>query len=1078
MATAITSAARMPPPNKAAPQNLVGIRNTSDAGPNPATNKTIGKNDGGEPQYFVNRNLTVEKSIVNELLLVCGVIGSTVDPDTQQMIPVEDCLNWLQDLQRALRRDDDAHRPISLLLGKWKVLQQKLLPLVLSCRYDTPLVLTIVKILVILTKPLSENAKKAGRFIIDIKKTDETVIREQIKLRNNAIAQANLLKDYKRLFVHHPSHRRENVSSSKNRRGHIGADDADDKGLLSIFVSLLVEPLSRTGSARTDDDHLTIELILHLFRNLLSAGDPILKGTNALDKVHVSAVLHQELICLFDREMVLDIILVIGQEMESRENKQYNLLMMEILHHMLKSQDPTLVARSVQAKNHKVTNQTTMASNRSAPNKISSSPQFSKRVGMNSLRAQLQKERQKLQVASTSRHSHFGGTLVIPKSGGTQRVLTAAATQGMASTPSSHGIIPLTSRSSRNFEAKRKTKKHQHFVGAGRTLAAHTRPGAANASATHDAGPSSQQAQRVLHSFCQKIMSQCYGPIMKSLKNEFRRDSNRLEDQDKVIFFRIIWFFCQWARVSASEGGIKSLSSEDSSRSVVGHLVFTMDVFTFNLVLAATDYYFEHKKYAHLAQTVALYSEMVSLLHTMYSSADDTEKIMAMGLMDRLFYQTEPIDRLPKLLSRWAPGTYTREYICDLVEISYMTLKLLEANAKACLDLDKEDSKKARRKKRDEPMDAVARMKDFAASFDTTNYFSRKIVSNQVVLMFTQLFSLYDVNATHINDHIVSFFVRICKFVVVDEREEAEYFATSFGKNKPGAIKVTLEPMLYNIPFLTVLNNILNDVSLRDETDFYSVLSFATTIVRHYAKACSKNPMLHVETLFRHALPHRFCEMSANLYVSEELQMMTERDILLEQQEQLELGDEDDVKSATEVEDEDHKEEAVGKTKQISDIVQQKEDSESDIDGNPGGSEHLIEKNLMKEADDITHHSGSSRTESKILKEGEESNLPESTPSYSTSVVEGAEDDAVQDERWNDRRKFVPKRKSMSQETGEEYITDEPKEATNRLKRIRRAVLVDSDEEEDEDFGISEISPGRFEATNSSRLVFDDDEDD
>lgn len=138
--------------------------------------------------------------------------------------------------------------------------------------------------------------------------------------------------------MHHSSHRRENVSSSKNRRGHIGADDADDKGLLSIFVSLLVEPLSRTGSARTDDDHLTIELILHLFRNLLSAGDPILKGTNALDKVHVSAVLHQELICLFDREMVLDIILVIGQEMESRENKQYNLLMMEILHHMLKSQ--------------------------------------------------------------------------------------------------------------------------------------------------------------------------------------------------------------------------------------------------------------------------------------------------------------------------------------------------------------------------------------------------------------------------------------------------------------------------------------------------------------------------------------------------------------------------------------------------------------------------------------------------------------------------------------------------------------------------------------------------------------------
>jgi hypothetical protein len=36
--------------------------------------------------------------------------------------------------------------------------------------------------------------------------------------------------------------------------------------------------------------------------------------------------------------MVLDFITVIGQEMENRENKQYNLLLLEILHHMFKNQ--------------------------------------------------------------------------------------------------------------------------------------------------------------------------------------------------------------------------------------------------------------------------------------------------------------------------------------------------------------------------------------------------------------------------------------------------------------------------------------------------------------------------------------------------------------------------------------------------------------------------------------------------------------------------------------------------------------------------------------------------------------------
>lgn len=133
---------------------------TPPRGPNPISNNTS----------YKNSHLSVDKSVVNELLLVCGVIGSTVDPATQQILPVEDCINWLQDLQRALRRDEDAYRPISLLLGQWKIVEQKLLPLVLSCRYNTPLILTIVKILVILTKPLSENARNAASLIIDTRK--------------------------------------------------------------------------------------------------------------------------------------------------------------------------------------------------------------------------------------------------------------------------------------------------------------------------------------------------------------------------------------------------------------------------------------------------------------------------------------------------------------------------------------------------------------------------------------------------------------------------------------------------------------------------------------------------------------------------------------------------------------------------------------------------------------------------------------------------------------------------------------------------------------------------------------------
>ena len=138
-------------------------------------NSTKPKKSGGGAR--INPEMVVDDRVLDELLLVCSVIGSTTvrtDPNTgaarEEFVPVTDCLNWLQDLQRALRRDHETYRPVSLKLGQWKVVSQKLLPLVIGCRYDAAMVLTVCKILVILTKPLSEAAKNAGRMTVDVRK--------------------------------------------------------------------------------------------------------------------------------------------------------------------------------------------------------------------------------------------------------------------------------------------------------------------------------------------------------------------------------------------------------------------------------------------------------------------------------------------------------------------------------------------------------------------------------------------------------------------------------------------------------------------------------------------------------------------------------------------------------------------------------------------------------------------------------------------------------------------------------------------------------------------------------------------
>lgn len=671
-----------------------------------------------------------------------------------------------------------------------------------------------------------------------------------------------------------------------------------------------------------------------------------------------------------------------------------------------------------------------------------------------SLRQKLQKERQHLLSANSSRHSHFGGTLVVQKSGGEQRYLAATA---------SNKSFENRGANTSQVDAKRKTKKRQHFIGSGKpTSAYYSRPDAVHSSTSYT-GPASYRAQRALHSFCSKFLSQCYGPVMKSLKDEFRRDSSRLEEEDKVTFFRIIWFFCQWRRMSVEERKNRSKEKSDESKSDssknVGRLVFTMDVYTFNLVLTSLDFYLEHKKYKHLAQAVSLYTEMIRLLHFMYTSSDSTEQIMAMGLMDHLFYKQDPLDRLPKLLSRWTPGTFTIEYLCDLLELTHTTLKTLDANEKTCADFGgKEKKGKGGKQEVEEPQDRVTRMKEKAAEFDTTIYFAKKLISNQVVFVFTQLLSQYSSNAPRINNHVIAFFVRLCKFVVARD-DDYNFLSDNEANNEEKIKPVTLEPMLFNIHTLSVMNEILNDQSLRHDRDFRSLLGFAATFVRHYARTCEQNPMLYVETLFRHPMPHRYCEKLANNYVSEELKMIAERDILLGQQSSIyddgsiaEAGDASSDEEELEFMDE-NKPDKAPKSKS-------NDNSKKEIDNVSSDEEQEMEFE-----DEIE------RVEKTMIDENK-----------------GVEDD---DERWNSRRTFVPKRKLVNDKNEEEDnenspekvkeheldSDDESKVDKNDTVPKRKFDLSSKDEEE-ESVGKSQSSP--LSGTKKKRIkrtVFDDSSD-
>ena len=517
-------------------------------------------------------------------------------------------------------------------------------------------------------------------------------------------------------------------------------------------------------------------------------------------------------------------------------------------------------------------------------------------AGGNSLRAHLTSERRRIEQSASSRHSHFGGTVMVDDGLGKRAYVSA--NDYLSRKLQSSGLGGgRQAASSLGRPARRRNRKAEVFVGSGKSSSLHSRPGASAASSREVAGPASRRAKAALNRFCARFLEQCYGPVMKSLKNEFRRDSTRLEEGDRAIFFRIVWFFHQWWR--AARGGDDKKKGGDGikpdEKTVAGNLVFTMDVFMFNLVLNSTDEFHERRRPAPLAQAVALYAEMIQTLASMYDSPDGTERMMALGLMDRLFYASEPLDRLPRLFSRWTPGLHSREYLCDLIECSHATWRLLDTNDERCRSSsDGEDGTKRR------PKDTVERFNMTASEFDRNGYFLRKFVSNQIVFMYTQLLSRYDVNSAEVNRHAVAYLVRLCKHEVRTGDLDEDEYDDGLGGNELATKRSTLEPMLYNIGLLSTLDRILNDTSIRDREEFASLLMFAASFMKRFARAAEENPMLYVEAMFKHPNPHRFCAVTTNMYVNEELRMMTVRDMLVEDQRKYEQngGEDDDFEQA------------------------------------------------------------------------------------------------------------------------------------------------------------------------------------
>jgi len=249
-----------------------------------------------------------------ELLLIVSGLGYTDEnPESDSVYLVgADCAECLRDMQRYLRRDDQHVMACHRALGSWGVLQKHLLPILRTCKNDPKLVFDVLKVVVKLTMKPEQLGVKMDDMLRERKKPDPIIGKQLDELKGYH-------RDYTRAFASEPAS-------------------------LRVLVNLIARPLATAEEERSEEDSMTIELVLALLVNLLHTKPPDAPppGAGTAAAVLGDVTTLRDLLLGLEAEHGLDLVVYMLQQIdESEQFRSWNLNLLELLHYVLSSHPPS-----------------------------------------------------------------------------------------------------------------------------------------------------------------------------------------------------------------------------------------------------------------------------------------------------------------------------------------------------------------------------------------------------------------------------------------------------------------------------------------------------------------------------------------------------------------------------------------------------------------------------------------------------------------------------------------------------------------------------------------------------------------
>jgi hypothetical protein len=299
----------------------------------------------------------------NELHFSVEGLGQFHDIEGQKLfVKTDDSADCIHDIQIALRKDNSGEdRRIDKLLGKWETVEKRLVTLFLHYREDSRIWSGVLKLLVILTRPLTKNVKEKPLHLKYLQDYKEALTTQDVFITLMSILMdAMSVNEQAETQINEIETQIARIEAQPSEPAPVVADETQeviaDEGVLELRREE-AEKKAKKERRRQKEQKLAeiralseqskvheknVELVLTLIRHLLEIPDPKL-GDMAYSQSR--GQLQIVLIKHLSDEGVLDLLVMFAEHaIDQPRLRHLNWLFFEIFYHICATIPPTELA--------------------------------------------------------------------------------------------------------------------------------------------------------------------------------------------------------------------------------------------------------------------------------------------------------------------------------------------------------------------------------------------------------------------------------------------------------------------------------------------------------------------------------------------------------------------------------------------------------------------------------------------------------------------------------------------------------------------------------------------------------------